>query len=288
MEKGTKQIIIWFLIILSVCGLGLSAYLTYEHYVLLSGASQGTFCDLSETLSCSGVNTSSYSEMFNVPVSVFGALWFVFFLFMCFAALKKNGLNIALNLIWAAFGFGFVFYLVYAEFMLRTICLLCTAVHIILLIILITSIYLYRQEKKLNKEALKKLAVKWVIAIGIVYLITLGLFNVNFFAKEKKDYTDLAKCLTEKGLREYGSYVCASCKAEKKALGDAFQFIDYVECHPRGPNPQVDLCLEKDIDHTPTWILEPNGVEQKRVDGFQGPENLAKFAGCESELVSIS
>jgi hypothetical protein len=89
-----------------------------------------------------------------------------------------------------------------------------------------------------------------------------------------------AQCLTEKGVKFYGSYICSACLATKKAFGSSFEYIEEIECHPRGPNPQTELCLKRDIKKTPTWILEENDKEIKRLDGFQSFESLSEFSGC--------
>lgn len=94
-------------------------------------------------------------------------------------------------------------------------------------------------------------------------------------------YDDFAKCVTDSGIKMYGSYTCSICKKERATFGPSFQYIDEVECHPRGENPQTDLCLKKDIKKTPTWILEKDGVEIDRRVGYLTLEGLAEFSGCE-------
>lgn len=89
-----------------------------------------------------------------------------------------------------------------------------------------------------------------------------------------------AQCLTEKEVKMYGSYTCSACAAQKKSFGDSWKYVTYVECNPRGPSPQVELCLTRNIEKTPTWILEENNVEKKRVVGFQVLDDLATFSGC--------
>jgi hypothetical protein len=68
---------------------------------------------------------------------------------------------------------------------------------------------------------------------------------------DKTDLTDFAKCLAEKKFTMYGSYWCSHCNDQKKAFGDAFKYITYVEC-----SEKTDLCLEKDIRYSPTWTWE--------------------------------
>jgi len=92
-----------------------------------------------------------------------------------------------------------------------------------------------------------------------------------------------AQCLTEKGVKMYGSYICSACLATKKMFGSSFEYIEEIECHPKGPNPQTDLCLKRDIKKTPTWILEKDGVEINRLEGYQTFELLGEFSGCPFE-----
>ena len=92
-----------------------------------------------------------------------------------------------------------------------------------------------------------------------------------------------AQCLKEKGVKMYGSYICSACLATKKMFGSSFEYIEEIECHPKGPNPQTDLCLKKDIKKTPTWILEKDNQEIGRFAGFQSLEDLSEFSGCPLE-----
>ena len=93
-----------------------------------------------------------------------------------------------------------------------------------------------------------------------------------------------AQCLTDKGVKMYGSYICSACLAQIKMFGShegSFKYVDYIECHPRGPNPQTSLCLQRDIKATPTWILEKDGTEIKRLVGLQSFESLEEFSDCQ-------
>lgn len=91
---------------------------------------------------------------------------------------------------------------------------------------------------------------------------------------------ELASCLTEKGWVMYGSFTCSACRAQRKAFGKAFSDIKEIECNPHAPNTQVDLCLEKKIRFTPTWIMEKDGNETNRIEGYQLLEDLASKTGC--------
>ena len=64
--KQKKEIIINLILILSIVGIVTSIYLINNHF---SEYSDG-FCDINKSVSCSLVNTSKYSEIFNVPVPI--------------------------------------------------------------------------------------------------------------------------------------------------------------------------------------------------------------------------
>jgi len=93
-------------------------------------------------------------------------------------------------------------------------------------------------------------------------------------------YDSLAKCMTEKGVVEYGAFWCSNCAKVKRDFGKSFQYINYIECDPRGENAQAQLCLEKDVKKTPTWTIEKDGVEVKRLVGYLNPKELSEFSGC--------
>jgi uncharacterized membrane protein len=142
----------WTTLILSIVGLGVSIYLTIEHF---SGSNHLAGCsETAGAVNCTKVTTSSQSVVFGIfPVAVLGLAFFVFM--------------VAANSPWAwrwnlpAFrwlrlgsvvvGIGFVLYLVYAElFQIQAICLYCTSVHIItfLLFVLIVFDTTFRQAPK--------------------------------------------------------------------------------------------------------------------------------------------
>jgi uncharacterized membrane protein len=141
----------WTTLILSLIGLGVSIYLTYEHFT--SNTLAG--CAESGTVNCTKVTTSAQSVVFGIfPVAVLGLAFFVFMV----AANSPLGWQWNrpafrwLRLGSVVVGIGFVLYLVYAElFQIQAICLYCTSVHIItfLLFVLIVFDTTFRQAPKI-------------------------------------------------------------------------------------------------------------------------------------------
>lgn len=89
---------------------------------------------------------------------------------------------------------------------------------------------------------------------------------------EPSQYDNFAKCLAEKEITMYGADWCAHCQNEKKAFGNSFQYVPYVEC-PKNPK----ACLDKGVEGYPTWIW-PDG---KKLVGEQGIEKLSKESECQ-------
>lgn len=80
-----------------------------------------------------------------------------------------------------------------------------------------------------------------------------------------------AKCVAGNGLAMYGAAWCSHCAAEKKAFGESFRYIKYVECPDN-----VKLCTDLGINGYPTWIDSLG----KKYEGEQGLSGLAKITGC--------
>lgn len=89
-------------------------------------------------------------------------------------------------------------------------------------------------------------------------------------------YNAFAQCLTEKGVVEYGAFWCQHCAKVKANFGDAFQYVNYVECDPKGTNAQPQLCIEKNIEAYATFIF-PDGT---RLVGEPSMEELSLKSGC--------
>ena len=122
----------------------------------------------------------------------------------------------------------------------------------------------------------KNLSFKFKIIIG--FLVVILIFTFLFLILRQKNngntinkLDDFAKCLASKNITMYGAAGCSHCQNEKKAFGDSFKYVPYVEC-PDDPQK----CLEKGVTGYPTWIF-PDG---KKLIGEQGLEKLSQESGC--------
>jgi uncharacterized membrane protein len=281
MDAGKRNTILITIMILAVLGLGTSTYLTFEHF-----STGSSVCDFSSTVSCSLVNSSVYSEFFNVPVAVFGAIWMVVMFFAAWKAMKKKEL-VSGMLVLSILGLLFIIYMIIAEIILQALCPFCTVVHVIILIMFGLILYMYKKEKKWDMKKVHKAMKTWGVIFVILNLIPVVAFNIPT-SEDSIDYSPLAQCITDNGVNMYGSFRCGVCARTRALFGDTFEHINEIECHPQGENAQTELCLAKGIEGTPTWILEPEGKEVKRQVGFMTLAELQEFAGCEDVQIGGS
>lgn len=128
------------MVLLSIIGLIVSIYLSIYHFLGVP-----LFCSTSGLINCNNVINSPYGFIFGIPVSDFGVAFFLIELGVLFL-IKDPFAKIFVNTV----GLSFVIYFLYAEYMVGNICEYCTSVHIIVVILLVLSIYLYRRETKLT------------------------------------------------------------------------------------------------------------------------------------------
>ena len=123
---------------LAVLGVLVSAYLTYEHYT----GSSTLACSENSVVDCSAVTKSFYNQLPpgpgpGAPVAVLGLAYFVVVTLLCLPMLwgRSRRLDL-LRLVVLGGGVLMVLWLVYAElFRIDRICLWCTAVHIITVVL---------------------------------------------------------------------------------------------------------------------------------------------------------
>jgi uncharacterized membrane protein len=126
---------------LSLIGLGLAGYLTYEHYT----SSTSLTCPAGGGIvNCLKVTTSQYSKIGGVPVALLGL---IFFLVMVPLQTRRAWASASTVLrsarvVWSVVGVGTAVWLVYAElFKLNAVCLWCTFVHIVSLLLFIVTAF---------------------------------------------------------------------------------------------------------------------------------------------------
>ncbi|WP_375498380.1 vitamin K epoxide reductase family protein [uncultured Jatrophihabitans sp.] len=119
-------------------GLGVSTYLTVEHY----DSSVTLSCPESATINCAKVTTSSWSHVGPIPVALLGLMFFVAMTVLCLPAVLRIALLDRVRVVGALFGTASVLYLVGVELLaVDAICLWCTVVHICTVGLLVTILW---------------------------------------------------------------------------------------------------------------------------------------------------
>jgi uncharacterized membrane protein len=120
---------------LALLGLAVSVYLTIEHY----SASTTLACPATSAFDCVKVTTSRWSSVAGVPVAVLGLLFFAAMTALC---LLTGRVAADLRVAAAVVGSAMVLWLVYVElFLVDSLCLWCTGVHVLTLALLGTTIW---------------------------------------------------------------------------------------------------------------------------------------------------
>ena len=126
----TPRAVVWSSLVLSLLGLAVSAYLTFEHFT----ASKTLACSDTGAINCLKVTTSSYSKVAGVPVALLGLLFFAGMTALCLPAAWRatNPAVRRVRLAAASVGMASVLYLVWVElFRVDAICLWCTGIHVL-------------------------------------------------------------------------------------------------------------------------------------------------------------
>lgn len=122
---------------------------------------------------------------------------------------------------------------------------------------------------KTRKAPRQPIRIKFTHLVVVIILAVI-LWYAWGWATPEPDYTEFAQCLSDNGAVMYGTYWCSHCKAQKAEFGDAFSYVDYVECTE---NP--DVCTEAGIRGYPSWII--NG---QKYEGVQPFERLGSLTQC--------
>ncbi|NIK59774.1 vitamin K epoxide reductase family protein [Kribbella shirazensis] len=124
----------WATLVVSVAGLAVSAYLTYEHFT----AGSTLACPDTGVVNCAKVTSSQYSKLFGIPVALLGLAFFAGMTALSVPQMWRTSSRWPgrLRLVGVLTGMVFVCYLIWAElFQINAICLWCTVVHALTLVL---------------------------------------------------------------------------------------------------------------------------------------------------------
>lgn len=121
-----------------------------------------------------------------------------------------------------------------------------------------------------------KTSSAYLLYAGAV-IVVIGI--IIFGASQKKtamNYENFAQCLTENGLTMYGTWWCSHCQNQKDEFGDAFSYVNYVECSPPGLRAMNEECEQAGIEGFPTWTDAQGNI----LPGEKTMTDLSEISGC--------
>ena len=127
-------------LVLSIIGLLVSAYLTYEHYT----GNETLACTVTEVIDCGKVTSSAWSTFMGVPVALLGLLFFVALTVLVLPSVwrRREPWLDWVRFAWVTVGLGMALYLVWAElFRIHAICSWCTVVHVVTFVLWIVILF---------------------------------------------------------------------------------------------------------------------------------------------------
>ena len=294
---------------IAIAGAILTAYLTITK---LTGGDVACGVGNPEDLAsgCSGVLNSKYATVFGLPLSLFG---FLAYGSMSAASLgplliqpegKKSFRKQLNEWTWlfllmggtsmAVFS-GYLMYVLATE--LQTVCYYCIGSAVFSLSLMGLSIF-GREWEEVGQLFFIPIVVG-MITLVVTFAIYAHLHktipvdeNGRIFIEQRvtapeppygweittesgPSEIELAKHLTSVEAKMYGAFWCPHCNDQKQVLGkEAAKEITYIECDPRGANPQPEVCQAAGITSYPSWDI--NG---KQLSGAQLPETLAQESG---------
>jgi len=271
-----KLLVLYLLSWSCVC---LSLYLIKEHY----SDAESSLCDIGKYFSCSKVNKSAWSVLFGVPIASWGALWSLVFFACVMLAQQWQREFVSALVIWLAVGFAFIWYLVLGEYVLESICLFCTVIHVVTVVSFGLAISIYK-DKFYRADPLSSLAQlgsvlwklkNWISLVLLLHTLLYGYYQLygDNFAKE-----NLARCLTSKGAKLYGNSEDAT-RRQLLLFGDASKHIYFINCGLNLTRCEDNGILVGKQISNPVWPVW-KFTSGQRIDGEVTLKDIASIAKC--------
>jgi uncharacterized protein YxeA len=115
---------------------------------------------------------------------------------------------------------------------------------------------------------IKKDTAIYLVILLVVAVIILSIFILKNINRENVD-KELAECIG-KNSELYSQLGCSACKIQEQIFGENYQYINSIDCYYEN-----ELCMQKQISATPTWIIQ--GIQYK---GVRNIEELKRLTGC--------
>src|SRR3982750_4258242 len=87
----------------------------------------------------------------------------------------------------------------------------------------------------------------WLGVAVVVLIVAWGIYYFAYYRKPVSTLDGFAKCLNKSGAKIYGAWWCPHCADQKELFGFAFQYVNYVECSPKGQRTESDTCKQAGV-----------------------------------------
>ena len=178
-----KRSPIWIALILSLVGFALSIISFIHDMKLRYGLQKGpSFCSINALLDCDAVSLSKWSSFFGVPLSAWGALFFLVLLLSTIAALDRERLS---TVLWARAAFfitslaslaALVLFAI-SEFVIGALCLICIGMYLCIFGLCLCSIRMLANQKLLRA---------WLEGMLVAIKLPAALLGLNAAVKGKQ------------------------------------------------------------------------------------------------------
>jgi uncharacterized membrane protein len=266
----------WPILVLSLIGLALTAYLSWA--ASSGGALQGCGVDSG----CDAVLSSTWATLLGAPTSFWGLL--------AYGTLAALAFGSRAGWRWMAtwtVSFVGVLYSIYlttvSVTLLGATCPYClTSLAIMSALFVVATIQRPADMPGFTwRRLLLRTTPAAVIAIGLLHLNYVGVLG-RPPAVEEPYARALALHLSERGAKMYGASWCPHCIEQKEMFGASARRLPYVECSIGGQGGrQAGACQAASIRQYPTWIIGGKRFEEvltlprlAELTGFTPPESV--------------
>ena len=102
------------------------------------------------------------------------------------------------------------------------------------------------------------------VILAVIILAVIIMNKQNPIAEE-----DVAKCIGENS-ELYIQLGCHACETQEEMFGNNYQYLNTIDCFF-----ERELCIEKGIEATPTWI-----INEEIYKGVQSIDKLKELTKC--------
>ncbi len=231
------------LVILALIGLALAIELCVVYYnANFAVNAKPSICAINDLMDCDGVAKTSYSQFFGIPLSLWGVLLYIFFLFMTFADKIQNikflgFLKVFKNpasYIFCIASLSFIISMVLGVisiFKINSICIFCFMTYLVDLLIAIAAksrgISITEEIKISFNDFIEAVKVpKYAVSFGIIVLLFAGILTYttisNIFSPQIAKQIQL-----KKSIKKYYSLVDGNTIGPKDADVVINEYIDF-------------------------------------------------------------